>query len=155
MIGGERAFWNLGIGYGTATSAASDGVWLLKAKQSDTVFVCYGVNDINSFHTADEVIADISTIIDKLRLAKCKIILKTVPPFDYPAEKKAVWCEVNERIKKDLSRKVDLTFDCVPLLSIGGARSEVTRYGGHPNAEGCAVWAEELWRAVKPLFEVK
>lgn len=151
-IGGDRAFWNIGIGYGTATSAASDGVWLSKAKESDTVFLCFGVNDINSFHTADEVISDISTIIDLLRAAGCRIILQTVPPFDYPEGKREVWLAVNEAIKNELAEKVAAVFDCVPLLSESAEHPEITKYGGHPDATGCRVWADALYDAIKQLF---
>ncbi len=45
-LGSDYSYWNLGIGYGRANDAASDGAWLYKAKQNDIVFVCYGVNDI-------------------------------------------------------------------------------------------------------------
>ena len=45
-LGEDYAYWNLGLGYGRADDAASDGAWLYRAKQNDIVFVCYGVNDI-------------------------------------------------------------------------------------------------------------
>ena len=153
MIGGDRAFWNIGIGYGTATAAASDGVWLGKAKENDTVFLCFGVNDINSGHTADEVIGDISRIIDLLCEAGCRIILQTVPPFNYPEGKKEVWLAVNKAIKSELTEKVAAVFDCVPLLSESEERPEVTKYGGHPDGVGCLVWANALYDAVKPMFK--
>lgn len=152
MIGGSRAFWNLGIGYGTAASAATDGIWLAKAKKNDTVLLCYGVNDINRFRIAEDVTSDLSRIIDLLKAEGCRIILQTVPPFNYPPEKKAVWQRVNTVIKADLARRVDAVFDCVPLLSASPDTPEVAKYGGHPDAAGCAVWAEELYRAIAHLF---
>jgi len=152
FIGEDYSYHNLGIGYGRAEGAATDGIWLKKAKENDTVFLCFGVNDINADRTADEVIGDLNTVIDKLTEAGCRIILQTVPPFNYPPSREAVWGEVNRRIMTELSGKVAFTFDCVPLLSESAEKPHVARYGGHPNGEGCLVWAKALYEAVRNLF---
>lgn len=55
MLGREYAYWNLGLGFGRADDAASDGIWLYKAKQNDIVFVCYGVNDILQGYDAETI----------------------------------------------------------------------------------------------------
>lgn len=151
-IGNAYAYHNLGIGYGLATNAATDGVWLYKAKQNDIVFVCYGVNDINSEHDTESVIHDLSAVVDKLRDAGCRVILQTVPPFDYPPARRAVWEKVNEYIKNELSKRVELVFDCVPILSVSEEEPHMAKFGGHPNAVGCGLWADALYEAVKNIL---
>ena len=143
--GSENSYWNLGIGYGRANDAASDGIWLYKAKQNDIVFVCYGVNDIFKGHSESEIKNNLLTICQKLKENNIKVIFQTVPPFDYPPEALAKWKNINEFIKTEIKSKADLVFDCVPILEKenipGGAK-----YGGHPNEEGCRLWAEALYK---------
>ena len=147
---GERcAVWNLGIGYGRASDAASDGAWLYKVKQNDLTIVCYGVNDLGQGHSEEEIRRDLATIVDRLKEAGCAVILETIPPFDYRAERAAIWQRLNDYIKTELSEKVDLVFDVAPLLGMGPEEPERARYGGHPNAEGSAVWAEALLCAIQ------
>ncbi len=151
-IGDAYAYHNLGIGYGTATNAATDGVWLYKAKQNDIVFVCYGVNDINSEHDTETVISDLTAVVDKLLCAGCRIILQTVPPFDYPPARRAVWEKVNEYIKNELSKRAELVFDCVPILGVSAEEPHMAKYGGHPDAVGCGLWADAFYEAVKNIL---
>ena len=54
-LGEDYAFWDLGLGYARGSDAATDGIWLYKAKQNDLVSVCFGVNDILQGHSAGEV----------------------------------------------------------------------------------------------------
>lgn len=142
----NRAFWNLGIGYARANDAATDGAWLHKVKQNDIIFVCLGVNDMWRF-SEQQIKSALCTVVDTLRAAHKRIILQTVPPFDYDAETAAKWRAVNTYIRDTLSQKTDLLFDNVPYLGISGA-AHMAKYGGHPNDEGSAVWAEALYRAV-------
>ncbi len=60
------------------------------------------------------------------------------------------WHRINEWIKTDLRGKADVLFDNNPYLCKDG---KLPRYGGHPNAEGCAIWAEELYKAVKSFVD--
>ena len=152
-LGENRAYWNLGIGYGKAGDAASDGVWMFKALQNDTVFVCYGVNDINGGKDADTIISEIDFIIDRLKENGCRVILQTTPPFDYPEERKLVWMEVNRRILSELAKKADYTFDCTKILSQSDSEPHIAKFGGHPDAEGCTKWALALYEEIKALFE--
>ncbi len=152
LIGEKYAYWNLGIGYGRASDAASDGVLMYKAMQNDTVFLCYGVNDINSGKDAETIISELDFIIDRLKEIGCKVILQTIPPFDYPEERKKVWLEANRRIKEDLSKKVDYTFDNGTILGKSEAEPHIAKFGGHPSAEGCTIWANALYDKVKDLF---
>ena len=125
---------------------------MYKALQNDTVFVCYGVNDINADKDADTIIGQLSTVIDRLKENGCRVILQTVPPFDYPEARRLVWLEVNRRILTELSEKVDHTFDCTKILSKSETEPHMAKFGGHPNAEGCTLWAEALYNSVKEMF---
>lgn len=151
--GTENAYWNLGIGYGRADDMATDGAWLYKAKQNDTVLLCAGVNDLLRGFSADEIIANLSKIIALLQEAGVRVILQTVPPFDYNEENAAKWREVNRRIREEIAPSVVLLFDTVPIL---GRENEPqrSRYGGHPNAEGCRIWAENLYAFLKEHGEI-
>ncbi|MGM9652304.1 MAG: SGNH/GDSL hydrolase family protein [Eubacteriales bacterium] len=143
-LGAEYAFWNLGLGYGRASDAASDGAWLYKAKQNDAVVVCFGVNDILQGRAAEELEADLSTIVRTLRRCGVSVLIQTIPPFDYQEDRKRVWLEVNRYIKTTLAQEADAVFDVVPVLSVGGDTPERALYGGHPNETGCRRWAEAL-----------
>lgn len=151
-IGDEYAFWNLGLGFGRANDAASDGAWLYKAKQNDILFVCYGVNDILRGPGEEQVMSDLTYIVDTLKKLGKTVILQTVPPFDYSGDKIEKWHRINEYIRNELGKKADFLFDNVPVLGRGGEEAHRSRFGGHPNDEGCAVWAESLYEAVKGLF---
>lgn len=151
-LGSDYAYWNLGIGFGRAEDAASDGAWLYKAKQNDIVFVCFGVNDIQQGKGAEEIKGNIRRITEILKNRGLTVILQTVPPFDYEPDKKAVWEDVNRCIKNELAKKADVLFDNVTCLGEGGENSHMAKYGGHPDKDGCAVWAEELYKAVKDIF---
>ena len=117
-IGDSYAYWNFGIGFGRASDASSDGAWLYKARQNDVVFVCYGVNDILHGGTAEQVKKDLEYIVDNLKNAGKKVILQTVPPFDYSNEIEEKWNDVNLYIKTVLAKKVDIVFDNNNILGI-------------------------------------
>ena len=151
-IGDDYAYWNLGIGYGRASDAASDGAWLYKARQNDIVFVCYGVNDILQGRTANQVKDDLTYIVENLKNAGKKVFLLTVPPFDYLEEATKKWNEVNDYIKTVLKYKVDFLFDNVSYLGESEELSHMAKYGGHPNEEGCRIWADALYEEVKKFF---
>lgn len=143
---GERyAFWNLGLGYARADDAASLGAWYYKAKHSDVVFVCFGVNDALREFSADEIKKNLAIIVAELKAQGIKVILQTLPPFDYSGESLEKWNDVNTYIKDELSEYADLTFDNVPVLAADMNNPQYAKFGGHPNAEGCRVWAEALY----------
>ncbi len=143
-IGTDFAYWNLGLGYGRADDAASDGAWLYKAKQNDIIFVCYGVNDIMQGFDEDKIKQNLDIIIDKLYLAGKKVIMQTIPPFDYEGDKIVTWNHVNDYIRRELSEKADYVFDCTKVLQKSEKEPHMAKYGGHPNEAGCKVWAESL-----------
>lgn len=150
-IGNEYAFWNLGIGYGRANDAAADGAWLYKAKQNDTVFVCYGVNDILQGQAEEQVKSDLTYIVNALKKSGKKVILQTIPPFDYVGEDIKKWESINTYIKTVLKDSTDYVFDNAPILGEGEFLS-AAKFGGHPNEEGCAAWAEALYAEIKDLL---
>ncbi len=139
----EYACWNLGIGYGRGADAATDGVWLYKAKQNDIVIVCFGVNDIFQLHDAERTKSDLTKIVRSLKAAGVKVILQAVPPFDYCDADAPLWRDINEYICSKLKNEVDGFLDTSEFLSYPQMPAK-TLYGGHPNPEGCAVWAEKL-----------
>ncbi len=152
-LGSDYAFWNLGLGFGRASDAASDGAWLFKAKQNDAVVVCYGVNDIFQGCTEQELKANLKNITKSLHNCGVKVLLQTIPPFNYKQEHKRIWSEVNRYIMNDLADVADAIFDVVPILSVGGNTPEDALYGDHPNEEGCKKWAQALlpvlWNFIK------
>ncbi len=151
-IGGNYAHYNIGIGYARASDAAYDGSWLLRAKQCDTVFLCLGTNDIGSGADENDIKASLKAIICKLKSSNCRIILQTLPPFCHTGEKGRVWNEVNRIIREELSLLACEVFDIAPLLALSPERPTETKYGGHPNAEGCKIWADALYEKTKNLF---
>lgn len=151
-LGKAYAYWNLGLGYGRADDAASDGVWLYKAKQNDIVFVCYGVNDIYKGYSADTIKKNLQTIVDKLHKCGICVIIQTVPPFNYPEEHRGKWEEVNNFIKHEI-KNAEAVFDCAKYLAKNDHEPHMAKYGGHPNSEGCKVWGEALFESVAEVIE--
>lgn len=146
-IGDKYSYWNLGIGYGRANDAASNGAWLYKAKQCDIVFVCFGVNDISKGQTEEQIKADLNYIVEVLKKEGKKVIIQTIPPFNYEGETIEKWHRINLYIMTVLKEKVELVFDAVKYLGEEN-RLEKAKYGGHPNEEGCKLWAEALFEEI-------
>jgi len=149
IFGTDYAFWNIGLGYGRGADAATGGLWHYEAKQADTVFVCFGVNDILRGFTAHEIKKNLSTVVERLKKEGCRVCIQTVPPFDMTGEKREIWNEVNRFIKDELSQKTDFFFDNRHVLCDKAPNDHVAVFGGHPNEEGCRKWGEALARAVK------
>ena len=143
----DISVWDLGIGYARAYDAATDSLWLYRAKQCDTVNVCLGVNDLLRDRTADEVISDITAVVRSLKKAGCRVILFTVPPFDMTGEAKERWYAVCGAVRGYLGREADDVFDFADVLGRPAPERHMSIYGGHPNAEGCAVLAKAYLKA--------
>ena len=77
-----------------------------------------------------------------------KVVLQTIPPFDYEGEMIGKWQRVNDYIRQTLSQKAALVFDVVPWLRQDEEHPHMAKFVGHPNAEGCAVWADALYDAL-------
>ena len=145
----DYSFWNLGIGYGRANDGASDGSWLYKAKQNDIVFVCFGVNDILQGQSEEQIKEDLTSIVDILKKENIKVILQTIPPFDYVGEDIEKWKRINNYIKNTLDKKVDLLFDNTIYLGKSEAEIHKSKYGGHPDINVCKVWSDEFYKCIK------
>lgn len=141
MLGDAYAFWDIGIGYGRASNAATDGAWLYKAKQGDLVSVCLGVNDLLYDCPEETIKADLKTVVDKLNRAGCRVGILTVPPFDWSPERTPIWKRINRYITEELGKETVFVFDTVPYWGCGGEKEHVSRYNAHPNEEGCNVFA--------------
>lgn len=149
----DVACWNLGIGYGRANDAASDGAWLYKAKHNDVVVVCFGVNDILQNQSEMQIKRDLADIVSALKASGVKVVLQTVPPFDYRGEQIGIWQRINDFVRGELAQQADLFFDAAQLLGDGENRMHIARYGGHPDETGCAVWADALTPVLKGFLK--
>lgn len=146
LLGEDCGCWNLGIGFARAEDAARDGAWLFKAKQCQGVTLCLGVNDVSQgCHTAEQMMQDLERIVDVLQGNGVRVLIQTLPPFDFKGEALQRWVAVNAYIRNTLSQKADGFFDCVPILSEGAEHPEKAAYGGHPNTKGCAAWGKALY----------
>ena len=151
-LGSEYAGWNLGIGYGRASDGASGGAWLQKALENDCVVVCFGVNDIIQ-GDGEQLSRNLETIVSALKKRGRKVILQSIPPFDFvkqPAHD--LWEQQNRYIREKIAPQCDGYLDVAAFLSQGGT-GQVTKFGGHPNEEGCAVWAEHLLPLLRDVLE--
>jgi lysophospholipase L1-like esterase len=146
----EVGIWNLGSGYARAGDAASDGAWLAKAKQCGEVAIALGVNDIaNEMPTPDVLLGYLTTIIGKLRAHNpaVKIILFTVPTFNFTGAAYTTWKQVNDTILSAPPAGVDRVFDVAAVLSQpapndGLVKPEYnTGSDAHPNDAGSAAIA--------------
>ena len=144
--------WDLGIGFARAKDAATDGGWLARAKRCGVVSVCLGVNDLCRDRGADEIIADLRVIIRALKAAGCRVILFTVPPFDFTDERKDRWYAVNAAVRSDLACEADVLFDFAAVLGRPAPNEHLSVYGGHPNAEGCAAAAKAFLEELPRLL---
>lgn len=154
-IGPDYSYWNLGLGYGRAADAASDGAWLFKAKQMDVVVMCYGINDVCQGQAEEQIKKDLLTVILELQKAGVKVMLQTLPPFDLQESAFEKWLHINAYIRSTLIKYADGVFDVVPVLLDGAESGGKARYGGHPNEEGCKAWADALTPMLKDFVEKK
>ncbi len=143
IVGEKYSYWDIGIGFGRAQDGASKGSWLNKAKMLDTITVCFGVNDICQGFSEEAVNNSLYTIITELKNAGKRVILFTIPPFDYDENKKKIWQNVNNYIKTELSRLVE-TYDVVPIWGCEAPDEHKAKYGGHPNEEGSTLLAKDF-----------
>ncbi|MCQ2479791.1 MAG: SGNH/GDSL hydrolase family protein [Clostridia bacterium] len=148
-LGSDYAYWNIGIGYARGHDAATDGAWLQKAKQTDIITVCFGVNDILQGYSADEIKNSLRTIVQKLKEKNITVILQTIPPFDYDDAHAPVWFEVNDYINNCLYKEADGLFDTVEFLSLNKDKPQMSRYGTHPNEVGHKIWGDKLSEFLK------
>lgn len=152
MLGTDFAFWNLGLGYARASDAASDSAWLFRAKQNDWVVLCLGVNDLWQTRDGEALKRNLTETVRKLKSAGVRVVLQSVPPFDYDPELTKTWREVNRYLRETLATEADAYFDTVPVLRKSVEEDFTAAYGGHPNAEGCQKWAEALFPLMQTIL---
>ena len=148
MIGEKYSYWNLGIGFGRAADASSNGIWLEKAKKMDVVTICFGVNDIGRGYSSTEIKCNLESIVRILQDNKVRTILFTVPPFDYDEKNKEKWQIVNSYILNEMS-KITEVYDVAKIWGDKAPNEERAIYGGHPNAQGSLIMAEDFVKNIK------
>lgn len=153
-LGLDYSYWNLGLGFGRAEDAASNGAWLFKAKQMDVVVVCFGVNDVCQGRAEEDIKNDLMTIVQKLKEAGVKVMIQTLPPFDLQEDALEKWIHINDYIRYTMVDEADAIFDAASVLcdepkAMERKVSGKAKYGGHPNAEGCKAWADALLPVMK------
>ena len=153
LLGEENSYWDIGIGYGRGNDAATDSAWLFKAKQLDVITVCFGVNDINQGFTAEQIIKNLDTILDKLHAAGVKVIMQTVPPFNYSSARIDTWNRVNDHIMTSMAERTEGIFDVRDVLSLSAEEPYMAKFGGHPDSVGNGIWGRELYKTVKAVIE--
>ena len=150
-LGTEYSFWDLGIGFARADDLASNGVWMYKAKQVDAACICFGVNDLNRGFTAQQIIDNLTFIVNELQKAGVKVLLQTIPPCDYMPERIENWKTVNEYILQTLSKTVPVFYTSLAIASQDEPYRAI--YGGHPNEQGSALWANALVPVLQSFLE--
>ncbi len=151
LLGERLSYWNLGLGYGRAADAATDGAWFSKAKHNDWVVVCFGVNDLMQGYDAAAIKQHLEHIVDSLHAVGVRVLLQTVPPFEYPEHTVPLWNDVNNYILHTLCQKADAVFNNITWLC--SEKAHLPRYGGHPNAAGCRVWGEAIAPVLQQCLE--
>jgi len=146
--GSEYSYWNLGIGYGRANDAASDGAWLYKAKQNDIIFVCYGANDVLQKQTEEQIKGDLFYIADTLKKLGKTVIMQTIPPIGCKGDEIEKWKRINSFVMTEIKKNVDFVFDNTVFLG-KGEHLEDPIYGLHPTEEGSRIWADALFEKIK------
>ena len=135
----------MGIGFGRANDAASDGIWLEKAKNLDVVTICFGVNDLGRGYSVAEIENNLLKIIKNLQKNNVKTILFTIPPFDYNEEIKNKWSKINCYILDELSKITDV-YDVAKIWGNESPNNHIAKYGGHPDENGCLIMARDFLR---------
>lgn len=151
-LGEEYSYWNFGLGFAKAQDAASDGAWMFKAKQMDWVVLCLGTNDIGRGRTETEIKRDLLEVVNRLKRHGVKVLIQTLPPYSFEGQDLEKWIHVNQYIRKELAKKADGFFDIAPLLTDGPELKGKAKYCGHPNEDGCRVWAKELLPVLKKIL---
>ena len=148
-LGKDYGFWNIGLGWARGSDAADGTSWAYKAAQNDTVCIVHGVNDIISGHygtnrgdSPEEILATLRKNIRALQARGIRVILFTIPPFDYSADRYAVWRALRE-VYPTLAQELGVElFDFSATLDADPPYGNQYPYGAHPNGEGGRIAAE-------------
>lgn len=156
-LANKYAALNIGLGYARISDAARDGAWLARAKTGDIVNVCLGVNDIlQGDGDSAACIERIRSIVTALKSAQkpIRVVLFTIPPFDYEGANIAKWRAINAAISGEGHLGADYVFDMARVLSIGGEHEYKAKYGPHPDGVGGAAVADEYVNNFDPTIKL-
>ncbi len=160
-LGSDYAVWNLGIGSGKASDAATCGDWMERAKSADVVTVAFATNDLlvgayggTGPSTPAEIQESLRTIITELKNAGCKVILFNAPPFNFEGDVEANRIALNEQLPAFAEEMGVEFFDMASLLS-DPENPATALYGGHPNDEGCQIIADAFLTQFSELLQAE
>ncbi len=154
MLAEEYAVWNLGMGWGRGSDADRGESWLYKAARNDTVVMTFGVNDLlhgayalGRSNTAGEIVCTIESLIQKLQANGVRVILSTVPPFDFTKEQQIEWRTLNLAIPQIAKLYGCSVFDIEAALDGGGyLANDYSVYGAHPDGRGGKAAAKKFYQ---------
>ncbi len=142
--------WNLGLGYGRGSDCATNSSWLYKAKKLDTVVITYGVNDLRSGEygkgrgsSAGEIVRWAEIMVEELQGADIKVIIATIPPFEYSERERWEWRCANLGLRLLAQRKGCEVFDIASSLESEPFKGDFP-HGSHPDGEGCRLAFEKF-----------
>ena len=150
LLSKDNGVWNLGLGYGRLEDAITLSAWYNKACMCDILVICFGVNDINNGAIYKNMKKDIKDLLKALKKHKIKILLQTIPPFNYDKKKAKIRDKVNKFILKCKSKRVSV-FDNRFILA-KEEEPQYAMYEGHPNETGARIWGEKIYEAIKELL---
>ena len=150
-LGEEYSCWNIGLGWARGSDAALHEYWRYKAAQADTVCIVHGVNDINSGRfgsgrgdTADEIIETVENNIRFLQKQGVRVILFTIPPFEYPGKNYMVWKTLRYAYPALAAEMGVPLFDFSAALDARPPYGNRFIHGAHPDGEGGRMASEAL-----------
>ena len=150
-LGTGYCVWNLGLDSGRANDVIRGTSWKEKLKNTDILSICLGTNDIGSIFGGTQgsgttvgyapIINSIKQIAAMAEEAGAKVIIYSVPPFNFTGANLEKWNKVNEGLKALAEEKGYEFFDFAAVL---GDPDDPSRciYGDHPNKEGCTAVAD-------------
>jgi len=147
------AVWNLGLGFGRIQDAATLDAWFDKAKNSDMVSLCFGVNDLREVHDAGKICEYLNTVVDALVRNGVKVGIFTIPPCSYEDDRKEMREVCNKFIKNVLAPKCIYCFDVDPSLGLKPPYNYISHWNAHPNAVGCKLLADNFIAQCGHLFK--
>ena len=154
VLGKDYGCWNLGLGWARGSDAADGKFWAYKAAQNDAVCIAHGVNDILSGRygadrgdTAEEVLATLRRNVGMLTSRGIRVILFTIPPFDYHPEAYKVWRTLRDAYPPLAEELGVELFDFSAILDADPPYGNQYPYGAHPNGEGGRLVAEAFLQA--------
>ena len=151
-LGNDCSMWNIGLGYGRAQDAASDGIWLEKARQYDRAVICLGVNDILQGRNAEQIKNDLTVITDSLKNVGISVCIFTLPAFNWEGEHRNTWDDVNRYIREVLAERTDAWFDMATVSGNSENRyASLDPRNGHPTDEGCAYIGQKFLEQYKSM----